>query len=272
MRKITLLALCVVLCGFERCNDPRIGMQFAGYTQLSPPSNLYVPGAIVVVELDPQKRAQLRLVCGPRANLGASYMARVSDTVSSSLRLSKSQRIELEADAVDRFRARTSVEDVQNVSVSFTNARLLEADDSEIFRLIYNRTEPCEAAVEARKQAGHNVTMVSSAFIADVTYDVSFKSSVNVDKRVTIDKMTAIAGKLGGGHTEVTDHTIKAVNLVIGVKTDQFYMGIKPQCAPKPRDHGSQDVLPAGVLEAGTEADAPLIPPAGGWANPVRGG
>jgi hypothetical protein len=224
------------------------------------------------MQMDPQERAQLRLVCGPRANLGADYMPRVSETVSSTLRLSKSQRIELEADAVDRFRARTSVEDVASVSVAFTNARLLEADDSEIFRLIHNRTDSCQQAIDARLSAQQEVTMVSSAFIADVTYEVLFKRSASMEKRVAEGKMAEIAGKLGGGHTEVTDHTIKAVNLVIGVKTDVFFMGVKPHCAPEPRKRTAEPELPLGVLEADNASDAPLVPPSGGWANPVRGG
>jgi hypothetical protein len=243
----------------------------AGFTLLSPPSNLFAPGAVVLMTTDDNNHAQLKLVCGPRANLGASWMPRVSDTVSSSFKMSRVQRVELEAEAVDKFRSRTKVEDVQSVTVSFTNPKILEISEAEVIEAIDERSTACRLAIDARQDNGYRPTFVTSAYAADVEYTVAFKRDAQMTKSVKEKRMGQIAASLGGGHTEITEHSMKAVNLILAVRADEYLMCIKPNGERSTTPSDAVQRLNTPYAEAVQESDAPLVPPAnGGWVSPIR--
>lgn len=263
----------LLLGGFGECRTQEaMSLVASGYTLISPASNLIAPGAIVMLKKDEQGRAQLRLICGPRASLGEHFSPRVSATMSGTYKMSRSQRVELEADAVEKFKARTKVEDVDTVSVSFTNSRVIEASEDDIVTGIEYRSEACRRAIEARIDAGFRPTFISSAFSADVEYVVSFKREREMSKRVREERMGRIAANLGGGHTEITDHSLRAVNLVLAVRNDDFAMSIRPTGAGSqlPNDPSRGLGLPFAEAEPGSDAP-PVPPPNYSWVSPVRG-
>ena len=275
LRKFRFAAvLCLLLCGAERCPPESImSLVASGFTVLSPASNLFTPGAVVMMQKDDQGRAQMKLICGPRANLGPNFNPRVSDTMSSTYRMSRTQKIELEADAIDRFKARTKVEEVDAVTVSFTRPRVLEVSDESVFENIHNRTEACQRAIDARIDAGFRPTFVTSAFAADVEYTVSFKRERELSKKIREERMGRIAANLGGGHTEVTDHSLRAVNLILAVKAEEYLLSIKPCEGNSCPNIRTRQGLGEPFADALPGSDAPLVPPPnGGWVSPIIGG
>lgn len=267
------VAAFLLTSGFGECqHEDAFNLARNGYTMLSPPSNLFSPGAIVMMQLDDRGQAQLKLTCGPRGNLGPRFMARVSETMSSTYKMSSRQRLSLEAEAVDRFRSRTSVDEVSSVTVSLTNPRVVEVDEASIVENVQFRSEACAQAIQMRQDAGYRPTFVTSAYIADVEYDVHFKNETRLSKRAKEDKMAKIAAKLGGGHTEVRQSSMRAVNLTIALKTDEWLLQIQPG-TPKPNAaSNSPRALNAPFAEALPGSDSPLVAPEGGWVNPVIGG
>lgn len=269
-----IAALAFAFCGFGPCQQeadvPPLSVY--GFTMLSPPTNLFAPGAIVIQQEDELGRAQLKLLCGPRANLGGFFSSRVSDTMSSTLKMSRSQKVVLEADAVERFRSRTQVEDVESVSVVFSNARVLQLSEDEVAEGVTNRTAACQLAIDTRLANGYHPTYVTSSYIADVEYIVSFKNDASISKSVKEQRMGRIAANLGGGHTEITEHALRAVNLGLAVKLDDYLMQLKPDggYTSKYVDAAHPPVTP--FAEALPGSDAPPVPPAGGWPNVVIGG
>lgn len=272
--KSYLLIAAFGLAGFGPCRQevdlPPLSVH--GFTMLSPPTNLFAPGAIVIMQEDEVGRAQLKLLCGPRANLGASFLPRVSDTMSSTLRMSRSQKVTLEADAVERFRSRTQVEEVESVSVVFSNARVLALSEDEVAYGVANRTPACQLAIDTRLANGYHPTYVTSSYIADVEYIVNFKNDASISKSVKEQRMGRIAANLGGGHTEITEHALRALNLGLAVKLDSYLMQLRPDGGyTRAFDNFAGD--PAKPFaEALPGSEAPLVPPEGGWPNPVIGG
>lgn len=267
-------ALAFFCSGFGPCAQEQDipPLSVYGFTMLSPPTNLFAPGAIVIMQEDEMGRAQLKLLCGPRSNLGSGFLPRVSETMSSTLKMSRSQKVTLEADAVERFRSRTQVEEVESVSVVFSNARVLQLSEDEVASGVVNRTPACQQAIDTRLANGFTPTYVTSSYIADVEYIVSFKNDASVSKVIKEQRMGRIAANLGGGHTEITEHALRALNLGLAVKLDSYLMQLKPDGHFQPTPQDPKNMYPAPFAEALPGSDAPLVPPAGGWPNPVIGG
>lgn len=270
-----LCLFAVLLCGFGECsNADTFSLLASGYVLISPPSNLVSPGAVVLLLKDAQGRAQMQTLCGPRASLSPHFMPRVSETLSATYKMSRTQRITLQADAVDRFRTRAKAEDVDTVQVELSRPRVIEVAEADIYAHIDSRTEACQRAIDSRVEAGFSPTFITSAYIADIQYTVSFKHDRQLTKRVREERMARIAANLGGGHTEITDHALRAQNLVLAVKSDVFPLTIRPSNAQPPSNTAAPvpQKLDAALVEVLPEPQVPYVPPAGGWVNPVMGG
>lgn len=270
----TLAAFCFLAAsGFGECgNNNVVSLIGSGFTLISPASNLFTPGAVVLMTKDEQGRAALKLLCGPRGSLGPNFSPRISETMSGTYKMSKTQRFELESDAVERFKARTKVEDVRSVSVAFSNPRVLEVEEQEVIAGVDFRSPECQRAIDARMEAGFRPTFVTSAFAADIEYTVSFNREHTLTKRVMEDRMGRIAANLGGGHTEISSHSLRAVNLIVAVRADEFLLTIKPDGKRGPPPAWPRRGLDAPFAEALPGSESPLVPPPNaGWVSPVRG-
>lgn len=272
-RTLALVAF-LLTTGFGECqNEDAFSLLAGGYCLITPPSNLVAPGAIVMMVKDAQGRAQLQTICGPRAALSSRFLPRVSETLSATYRMSRSQRMSLQAEAVERFKTRVKTEDVQTVQVELSRPRIIEITEADVYAHVDQRTEACQRAIDSRIEAGFSPTFVTSAYIADVQYTVSFRREQTLTKRVREERMARIAGSLGGGHTEVTEHALRASNLVLAVKSDPFLLSIRPADAqpPKSTQPPGDDGVHGPMVEVLPEPLAPYVPPEGGWVNPVIG-
>lgn len=274
MRISAVIALALCCFGFDRCSSQdAFGLIAGGFCLITPPSNLVSPGAVVMMLKDDQGRAQLQTICGPRASLSPMFSARVSDTLSSTFRMSRSQRLSLQAEAVERFRTRVSVEEVSEVQVELSRPRVVALEESDVFDHIDARTEACQRAIDTRLDAGFSPTIITQAYIADVQYLVTFRRDKQMTKRAREEKMVQIAAKLGGGHTEITEHALRAQNLTLAVRSDPFLLSIRPNAAPAPGPRPAPTHAPMGapMAEVLPNPDAPYVVPAGGFVNPVIG-
>ena len=272
----TLATACFLLLGgFGECGNPdTFSLLSGGYVLVTPPSNLVSPGAVVLMVKDELGRAQMQTLCGPRASLSPHFLARVSETLTATYKMSKKQQFTLQADAVDRFRARAKEERVATVHVELSRPRVIEVEESDIYTHVESRTEACQRAIDSRIDAGFTPTFITSAYIADIQYTVTFQGNRNLTKKVREERMARIAANLGGGHTEITETSVRAQNLVLAIKSDVFPLTIRPTCAQPPR-YTPATVNPAiesSLVEVLPTPTAPYVPPAGGWVNPVIGG
>lgn len=274
MRTVAAAAL-LLLGGFGECGNPdTFSLLAGGYVLVTPPSNLVSPGAVVLMVKDELGRAQMQTLCGPRASLSPHFLARVSETLTATYRMSKKQKFSLQADAVDRFRARAKEEHVATVDVELSRPRVIEVEESDIYTHIESRTDACQRAIDSRVDAGFTPTFITSAYIADIQYTVTFKSERSLTKKIRQERMARIAANLGGGHTEITETSVRAQNLVLAVKSDVFPLTIRPTFA-QPPEHTAPTKNPeieSTLVEVLPVPTAPYVPPAGGWVNPVIGG
>lgn len=274
--KLCHLVLAAALALLPGCAESVPWMAIYGFHALNPPSNLYQAGGIVAIEWtenDGKKTiSQLKLICGPRASLGAHWMPQVSSTLTSSVKKTEKYRWQMEGDAWARVKSDSSLSRVKNVEVVLSNARIAELSDIDIFENIANRTPECRAAIAARIKQGFVVSMISSNIIADISYNVEFEQETNISKEAKHEMLHNIAMKFGGGHTMIDSKSIHATNLAVGVKTDQYLLAISTSqdCADKmAKVH--EPTMESASVDTTMPPDAPVVPPAGGMVAPVRG-
>lgn len=270
------LGLLLTVTALSSCQQWAPIAHFLGFTALRPPSNLYQAGAVVAVEYVGSSEGRavsgLKLVCGPRASLGASWLPTESQTLAGTQRTTRKESWHIEGAALEKIKSRTELQEVTDVSVTLENARILEMQDTDVWENVAQRSEECRRAIQARLDAGFEVTMVSSNIVADITYNVTFSRTAKMDKKTQMDRMHELAVTLGGGHTYIDEHQIQATNLAVGIKTDAFLLAISLGADQEQLLEMRQPrALHAVELDADARPDAPVVHAPGGQVQRVRG-
>jgi hypothetical protein len=279
-KHVIQLFLLFVMTSAMACPEAADIIEQYHYVTLRPPSTLYFPGAIVAIEVDKNgaiEVGKLKLVCGPRAAMGSAWTPVSSQTVTESLKKSSRSKWNMTGEMLSAVQANASGQQVASIEVTLKNARIINMSDTELLENLRHRSPECTKAVVARLNAGHALTIISSAIVADMDYKISFKSEQSADKRVRAKQMHDIAVTLGGGHTRLSDHSIEARGLTLGIKTDSFLMALGvPDCSGDEckmpvfsQDEDGDRSVDMRSAVTSPDSDAPLVLPGGGYIQPI---
>lgn len=216
-----LVALSLLPC-LAGCPSASSLMRSLGYTPLKPPSLLLQPGALVYVKSSSSGEFSAGLLCGPRASLGSHWKPMRSPTASQSISKAKGQSFAMDASLMEEIRADVRFSNITKITMSLTNATIVEISDIDVIDNVRYRSEGCKAAIKHRLQHGYKVTMVHSALMGNVIYSVSWDSSFSANVRAKVRTLEQLALELGGGATSVTDSVIKSEGLAWGISDSPF--------------------------------------------------
>lgn len=199
------------------------------------------------------------VVCGPRASLGAHWKPQRSPTSSSELKRVRGQNFKVSGEMLDQIKADAKFNAVRSIIVTVDDASLIELDDTDVIENIRYRSEACREAIQGRVKNGYAVTMVSSGLQASLTYRVTWDASAQMDVKAKLDAMQALSAELGGGATCVDETSIRATNLMIGIRDDTYLARVSaPDVIPETVRH--EAILTAQPVKSfDQQPEAPII-------------
>jgi hypothetical protein len=213
-------ALLALLVGTPGCRTMGEVMRLYGYTEIRPPSKFFAPGTMVWVRS--QQPFSAGIICTDSASLGRRFRPVVSNTAAMELKRATDRSFSLDADYLEMLRADARFSHVTEVTIRLERPVLYEVIDTDIIKHHVDRSANCRHAIAMRRNAGYQVTMISGALQADVTYTVSTAYEVGAGVGSSLETLQALAAELGADNAQVHERTITAKGLFWGIKDDAF--------------------------------------------------
>lgn len=235
LRKILLGAL--FLTALPACPSLHQMLAAYGYVELKPPSKIFAPGTIVWVRQTEPFEAGV--ICTAERAMGPDFVPMESPTMNRSMQKAAKKGVNLTADVQALASGKVNVDAIENVQMTFKNAKIVELNDADIQDLAYQRRDArCIRAVDLRRRAGFTITMISSALQADVDYSVSWSRSSSLSAEAKVAQLQALSAQLGLDANATTDKTMSGTGLYFGVKDDQFlsWLWLPEQLPPVERN------------------------------------
>lgn len=270
MGRLTPLAtvgMSMFLFAFSSCSNFGHFLKLYGYTELKPPSTLMAPGALVaVISKDPFVG---KIICGPRASLGSGYKPVESETASRTLTNKTNGTFAVDADLLSQITTDVNFKAISSLAVTLTNAKIVEIVDADVLENIIYRSLACQEAVASRRRAGFEVTMVSSALIADFNYAIGWNQGVQMDAKMKTDVLQNLAVRLGGGASRVGDNSIQSSGLSLGIRDDEYLSALAlSDVDERAFKRGSRVINSGNAPLLDFEPDAPVVYPTDGQDGP----
>lgn len=217
MHRLILLA---VALSFVSCRGIGEVLRKYGYTEVRPASTLFPPGTLVYVKT--AKPFEAGVVCTAEAALGSDFKPMESKTMSSEMNKAKKYGANLDVDVENLVSANAELHDVRSMKMTLSNAIILEVNDADIDSHSANTSRACLRQLTRRRRAGYEITMVSSALKADVSYTISWDKGSKLSADAKAQALANLSAKLGIEGSVVSDRTIHAEGLYWGIRDDQF--------------------------------------------------
>lgn len=194
-----------------------------GHQELRPPTTLTPPGTIVVIrEASP---IEVAVVCTQDEVVKSRDILR-SRTQSVTLAEKTKTSFKLGADYLVAYGIDVKESHLQRVSLSLSDAEVLEISDAAIESGARNLSESCRKALEVRRAHHRTVGMIKSALRANVVYTLEFDDTVDVAGKATL--LSGLAIKLGGSVESTRQSTIKGEGLYWGIRVDTDFFTPSP--------------------------------------------
>jgi hypothetical protein len=184
------------------------------YTPVVPPNTLYTPGTILARL--PDKSADV--VCFAEESVGAQLKPKDSPSADRVAQRVKNKSFGLSASYLALIRADAKYSSVKTVNYTMANVRLPTISDAMVLGAITNRTSACTNAIDGRKSLNQPLTLVTSAFIADIDYVVELSSSASLSASNRAEIMKGLALELHGEWTNSSLNVITGTRLIWGIR------------------------------------------------------
>jgi hypothetical protein len=204
----------------------------SGFTALAPPSSLTPPGTIVEVTQEDPLFAET--VCTQGQNLGGPGVAAVVSSLTNDLTLEDKVTATFNGsvDIKSTLSASVDASAVSSITEALSNAKILDLSVDSAIALAKKRPSDCQAAVDHVEGLHKTLTVITSAFVADVVYKVTWNNSVTASAKTA--QLGSLSGALGVGLTNDGDSTISGTQLIWGIKDDATLVDLpaQPQNVP----------------------------------------
>ncbi|MDA9009016.1 hypothetical protein N9K16_03540 [Alphaproteobacteria bacterium] len=190
-----------------------------GFAEFRPPSNLVPPGTWVTVS--DGKPTKLSVICLLNEALGMTLEDLIeSATPDTELFAQLDREMELDAGFTKKIKASSGAKGFDRITMHLTNAKVVEIPDTRVMEGIVNRTGYCRNAIQFRLDQNENVTMIKSALIADVKFQLETKEDIDATFDAKI--IDNLASELRSKVVLSSDAKISFVgkNLIWGIRDD----------------------------------------------------
>jgi hypothetical protein len=194
-----------------------------GHQELRPPTTLTPPGTIVVIrEASP---IEVAVVCTQDEVIRSRDILR-SPTQSVMLAEKTNTSFKLGAEYLAAYGIDVKESHLERVSLSMSDAEVLEISDAAIASGALSISESCRNALEVRRAHHRTVGMIKSALRANVVYTLEFDDTVDFAGKATL--LSGLAIKLGGNVESTRLSTIKGEGLYWGLRVDTDFFTSSP--------------------------------------------
>lgn len=245
-RAFAYAALLLATASYSACPAHQEMLLRYGYAEVRPPARILMPGSLIV--LTNREPLEARVICGAEASLGPNVRYMRSTTADASLKKVENKRFDVDASAVHALREHEHFESVHSVTATLHNATILEVSDAEVVRGLTERSYECAEAVRQRIAGGYTVTMVSSALVADMSYQVQWdqKHGHRADMADKAKVLNDLAVVLEGNVTSTASGEIRATGLVWGIRDDEYLSALSAATADSRNFARDTRHIPAG--------------------------
>lgn len=232
-----------------------------GHQELRPPTTLTPPGTIVVIR--DASPLELAVVCTQEEVVKSRDILR-SRTESVKLAEKTKTSFHVGADYLVAYGIDVKESHLESVSLSMTDAQVLEIPDAAIAAGALALSPSCRQAIEVRRDHHRTVGLIKSALRANVVYTLAFDDTVDGTGKATL--LSGLAIKLGGSVESTRASTIRGEGLYWGVVTDTDFFtpgqtGISTYQLPLPREPITPtEVVNRYLLRAGAAPIARVEP------------
>lgn len=214
----------VLFCtlGNSQCPGATGLIQSYGYTEVRPPSTFLMPGTLVTfLSKDP---LEAKIICGAEASLGPRMRFKRSLTSTGTLKRLNNKSFTIDAGTLKALKERQQFRSVAAITVTLSNASIVELSDDEVLTGMWHRSPACAQAVRQRVERGYTISMISSALIGDVTYSIAWEQRHHHQTGMAEKTMAMVdlAAMLEGEIVSTTAGEIKADGLVWGIRDDEY--------------------------------------------------
>ena len=240
-----------IACMPPECDQAGAMMRIMGYTAMAAPNMLMLPGTLVTVVSHHPFSANI--VCGPWSSLGPEWKPQRSPTASVQMRKVNGKSFSIEANLMENIKADARFKNVSGITGTLSNAMILEVRDEDVVAGMQNRSDECKYCIQKRLSSGYPITMISSAITGTVEYNINYTSDANMDIKAKLDTTSALAVEMALSAQSITETTIKATNMVVGIRDDEYLASLSiPQLDETAISRGTRHIQP--------ETDADIIP------------
>ena len=180
------------------------------------------------------------IICSQKASLGKNFEAIQAPTQDSTFKKAVNSEFALGVDFMNMVHADAQFSEINNITVALNKAMIYTISDVDVINSVKDRDPACAQAVRDRQAAGYKVTMISDALMADVTYNVEYKSGNKLTGEAKLDILQNLAVKLHLDYTTATQYNVSGKSLYWGIIDDAYlahlslingqgYIPIKPE-------------------------------------------
>lgn len=245
MRVSLEFVLAMACLGFCACGGQHDALQSLmrddGFLRVSPARTDLPPATLVVIDAAGPDQVTIERVCSAKDAFPGVVPPHVSDTPLRTLQSNSDTKFSLETDYLKAIKANPTFSSIDNVTLTLTNAKVLEYDTADLYRAYPARTSACTSAVAAMEARNKVVYAILQAFLADIEYHI-----VNKDKSATTADLSAAAlGSLSTnlGATSDGDRNLSGKQMVLALRPET----IKPE-ATRGTDSSSGPLFPGPRL------------------------
>jgi len=156
--------------------------------------------------------------------LGEGLQLVRSNTSSGTIKRLNNSSFQLDAGFMDLLRANERMTAVQSITVTLSNATIVEVRDEDVIQGLMYRSKACAEAVRQRVQNHYTISMISSGLMGDVTFSINWEQrheqSLSKDDKATVLKELAIS--LGGSEVNTASAEIRSTGLIWGIRDDEY--------------------------------------------------
>lgn len=260
------------------CPQPLGIVEAMDFQRLEPPSTMFAPGAVLALEPTAETRrddnapVRYKICCGPRASLGENLVPTVSKTIAQTSRQLSATQWKLSGTMLERAQASVGGDQVESVTARLVNAKILSLSDADVMEGLADRSPECARAIKARLEQGYELVMVNAALVADLDFNIEWKSTISVDKKARLRDAQRVAASLGGGQQRVGLKSVESRGLVLGIRTDPFLLALSVPDMPAQESMRKRDAVggpPPRHAIADAQPDAEFVSPPGGIMQPA---
>ena len=206
-------------------------MRDDGFLRVTPARTDLPPATLVVIDAAPTQVA-IKRVCSAEDAFPGVVPPHVSDTPLRTLRLNRDSEFSLEADYLKSIKVNPAYSSIDDVTLTLSNAKVLEYDIADLYRAYPARTTACTRAVAAMEAQNKVVYAILQSFLADIDYHIVDKSKTGGTVGLSAQQLGSLTATLGG--TTSDDKTLTGKQVVLALRPET----IKPEAT---RGTGSPD-------------------------------